>query len=75
VVVQGGLFAFTTRHPVTMKTDPTDYERQVVGEFEVFSHAPAYIETLLAQHSFTRLRMQRCFVGDDLFLLWVVGRH
>ncbi len=75
VLAEGGLFAFTTRHPVMLATDPTGYERQVVGEFEIFSHAPAYIETLLAQRSFTRLKIQRCFVGDDLFLLWVVGRQ
>jgi len=37
--------------------------------------APAYIETLSTERAFTRLKTQRCYVGDDLFLLWVVGKH
>ena len=41
------------------------------GEFEIFSHAPAHVDALLAQHAFRRLKLQRCFVGEDMFLLWV----
>jgi hypothetical protein len=51
-------------------------QQQVVGEFEIrrASHAPAAIETLLAQHAFTRLKLQKCLVGDDQFLLWITRR-
>jgi predicted TPR repeat methyltransferase len=74
VLSAGGVFAFTTRLPSAMTIGQQPYNRQVMGEFEIFSHAPAYIETLLAQHAFTRRKMQKCFVGDDLFLLWVAAR-
>jgi predicted TPR repeat methyltransferase len=74
VLSTGGVFAFTTRLPTAGVSPQQPYDRQVIGEFEIFSHAPAYIETLLAQHAFTRRKMQKCFVGDDLFLLWVVAR-
>lgn len=75
VLATGGVFAFTTRLPSVAVIGRQPYDRQVVGEFEIFSHAPATIEALLAQHAFTRRKMQKCFVGDDLFLLWVVGRQ
>ena len=75
VLVNGGLLAFTTQLPITLETDPTDYERQVVGDFKIFSHVPAYLEKLLARHFFRRLKTQKCYVGDDLFALWVTGRQ
>jgi predicted TPR repeat methyltransferase len=75
VLTASGMFAFTTRLPTSDWVGHQPYDRQVVGEFEVFSHATDYIEAVLAQNAFTRLKTQRCFVGDDLFLLWVVGRH
>jgi predicted TPR repeat methyltransferase len=75
VLVEGGLLAFTTRLPIMLETAPTDYERQVVGDFEIFSHVPAYLEKLLARHFFRRLKTQKCCVGDDLFALWVTGRQ
>jgi predicted TPR repeat methyltransferase len=73
VLSTGGVFAFTTRLPSAMVIGQQPYDRQVMGEFEIFSHAPAYIETLLAQHAFRQRKMLKCFVGDDLFLLWVVA--
>jgi ubiquinone/menaquinone biosynthesis C-methylase UbiE len=74
VLSTGGVFAFTTRLPSATVIDQQPYDRQIMGEFEIFSHAPAHIETLLAQHAFTRRKTQKCFIGDDLFLLWVVAR-
>lgn len=74
VLAAGGVFGFTTRLPTSAHAGQEPYEREVVGDFEIFSHAPAHIETLLARHAFKRRKVQRCFVGDDLFLLWVVGR-
>ena len=72
LLAESGLFAFTTRLPAMPEVGAPDYERQTVGDFEIFSHAPGYIEGLLEQHAFTRLKRQKCFVGEDLFLLWIV---
>jgi predicted TPR repeat methyltransferase len=74
VLAPGGLFAFTTRLPST--TDSLQpWEQQRTGQFAIYAHAPAYVETLLAQHGFRRRKRQKCYVGDDLFVLWVVARQ
>jgi len=66
----GGLFAFTTRLPCAdLHGEP--YALHQAGEFEIFSHSPAYIETLLQQHSLFCLKLQKCFIGEDIFLIWV----
>jgi predicted TPR repeat methyltransferase len=75
VLANSGVFAFTTRLPTTLEIRQQAYDRQTEGDFEIFSHAPAYLGTLLAQHAFTRLKAQKCFVGEDLFMLWVVSRR
>ncbi len=72
VLAASGLFAFTTRLSAMLEVGSPDYERQTSGDFEIFSHASGYIEMLLARHSLSRLKRQRCFVGDDLFLSWIV---
>jgi predicted TPR repeat methyltransferase len=74
VLAVDGIFAFTTRLPPAAEV-ALPYERQIVGGFEIFSHAPAHVETLLTQHAFTRRKLQKCFVGDDLFLLWIAAKH
>ncbi len=75
LLMAGGVFAFTTRVPDAMGADQP-YARHVSGEFEVFSHASGYIETRLVQLAFTCLKRQKCFVGEDLFQLWIVrGSH
>ncbi len=74
VLSAGGVFAFTTRLPATLENYPQPYERQIVGGFEIFSYAPAHVEGLVMRHAFTHLKRQKCFVGDDLFLLWVVRK-
>lgn len=68
VLAAGGVFAFTTRLPAVLGIDQP-YARHAAGEFEIFSHAMAYVEALLARHAYTPLKRQRCFVGEDLFLL------
>jgi predicted TPR repeat methyltransferase len=73
VLAAGGVFAFTTRQPGGPAASLTPFERRTAGDFEIFSHTPAYVEALLAQHGFTALKTQRCFVGDDVFVLWVAG--
>lgn len=75
VLADGGMFAFTTRIPDSAAIDHP-FVPHISGEFAIFSHAPTYVETLLAQHSFTCLKRQKCFVGEDLFLSWIVrSRH
>jgi predicted TPR repeat methyltransferase len=75
VLQADGVFAFTTRLPILSELSQQPYERQTAGEFEIFSHAPAYLDVLLGQLVFKRLKVQKCFVGDDPFLLWVVRKH
>lgn len=70
VLSPGGLFAFTTRAPDSDVADD-DCERTTVGAFEICSHAPASIEAQLAAHGFARRKLQRSFVGADVFNLWV----
>lgn len=73
VLAKGGLFAFSTRVPTTLTADRSGYEWHTTGGFEIFSHRPAYLEGLLARYCFAPCKSQKCFVGDDLFLAWVVA--
>jgi hypothetical protein len=50
------------------------YTRHQAGDFEIFSHSPDYIEALLQQSALTRLKLQKCFVGEDVFIIWVVQK-
>jgi predicted TPR repeat methyltransferase len=75
VVRPGGLFAFTTKVASSLVHDQQKYEIKRSGEFEIFAHTPACSEALLAQPAFTRLKTQRCFVGADLFDLWVTCKN
>jgi predicted TPR repeat methyltransferase len=71
VLAPRGVFAFTTRAPDPDGIAGDDCERATVGAFDICSHAPAYVEAQLAAHGFTRRKLQRCFVGEDVFILWV----
>ncbi|MEW5869219.1 MAG: methyltransferase domain-containing protein [Chloroflexota bacterium] len=69
-----GLFAFTSKIPGAALDPQQPYERQMVGEFEIFSHSSAYIEALLGRYSFERLKTNRCLVGEEIFQNWVVRK-
>jgi predicted TPR repeat methyltransferase len=69
----GGLFAFTTRCP-TADLQGERYAHHLAGDFEVFSHAQDYIGALLKQYELTRLKLQKCFVSEDIFLIWVARK-
>lgn len=71
VVRPGGLFAFTTRWPSAPLAPGAPFERRVEGELDVFSHAPETIAALMAGAGFDRVRQLRCYVGQDLFAVWV----
>ena len=75
VLAPRGVFVFTTQLPAALTTDRRPYQQRVMGDFNIFAHTPAYVEALLVQHAFAPLKGQKCFVGDDLFVLWVVSRQ
>jgi len=72
ILQPGGWFAFTTRDAPVPATPAQKYHQQQSGDFDVYSHAPAYLEALSQQHDFTRRKTQRCFVGEDVFTLWLL---
>jgi predicted TPR repeat methyltransferase len=74
LLVSNGLFAFTTRLSPALQTPQQKFISQMVGDSEIFSHAPAYLEALLAKHGFALCKTQKCFVGNDLFLLWMASK-
>jgi predicted TPR repeat methyltransferase len=69
----GGLFAFSTRFP-TSKEQEGLYIRHLDGDFEIFSHSTQYIEAMLKQSQLIRLKLQKCFIGEDIFLIWVAQK-
>jgi predicted TPR repeat methyltransferase len=72
VLQKPGLFAFTTRFSPDLENDPQEFVQQNIGGFDIYSHAPRHVNSLLQKHEFQRLKMQKCFVGEDIFTLWVV---
>jgi predicted TPR repeat methyltransferase len=72
VLRSGGIFAFTTRVPPFQEASPGEVFQENSGDFEIYSHAPGYIEALLEKEGFERLKVQNCFVGEDIFTCWVV---
>ncbi len=75
VLKPGGLFAFTTKWPPTPLASGEPYIYATGQGLDIFSHAPSLIETLMAGAGFDRLRQLRCFVGHDLFAVWVARRR
>jgi predicted TPR repeat methyltransferase len=71
VLRNGGTFAFTTRSSPNIQLKQQKNEQHRIGNFDVFSHAPEYVHNLLEGNSFRRIKTQKCFVGDDIFLIWV----
>jgi predicted TPR repeat methyltransferase len=74
VLREEGLFAFTSKVAPPAENGLQKYDRQTVGEFAIYSHSQDYLESLIEQCAFERLKLQKCFVGDDLFNLWVVRK-
>jgi predicted TPR repeat methyltransferase len=75
VLKEGGTFAFTTRAAESDSLSEGRFAQEAAGPFDIFSHAPAYIETLLGERAFARRKVQRCYVGDDLFVVWVAEKQ
>jgi len=74
LVRKGGVFAFSSRSMSPSKTRHPKYARQIVDGFEIFSHSPDYLESLLKTHTFLQLKTQKIFVGNDHFLLWILQK-
>ena len=74
ILQENGSFAFTTRFASSLESHLQKYDCQTLGGFAIYSHSYNYIETLLEQYAFERLKLQKSFVGDDLFNLWVVRK-
>lgn len=75
VLVKGGVFAFTTKASPQLDAPGQKYEQQESGDFQIFSHATDYIESQLKKHGFARLKGQKCFVGEDVFTVWIVKKE
>lgn len=70
VIRPAGLFAFTTKTASSPLNEGQKYERVTADGQDVFSHSSAYIESLLNQNRFERLKWLRCYVGEDRFETW-----
>jgi len=71
VLKANGLFAFTTKFPGAPLALQKKYTAADAGEMQIFSHAPEYIADLLNQTGFAQRKVMRCFVGEDIFTIWV----
>jgi len=69
-----GIFAFTTRNPSPQTASSSMVAHEVKDGFDIYSHAAVYVESLLSQDGFRRLKVQECLVGDSVFSLWVAQR-
>ncbi len=74
VLRPGSVFAFTTRWPDAPLPPGAPFARVAAGELDVFSHAPEHVMAELDAAGFVRLRLLRCFVGQDVFGVWVARR-
>lgn len=75
VLEAGGLFTFTTKTPRSVLIGQAKFEQVTVVSLDVFSHAPEYVQNVLAQGTFEQEKTLRCFVGQELFDTWVVRKQ
>ena len=66
----GEIFAFTTKVP-SSASEASKYEKQLAGDFEIFSHLPEYVNSLLAENDLQKMKTQKCFIGEDIFIIWL----
>jgi predicted TPR repeat methyltransferase len=75
VLRPGGLFAFTTKDPLTAPAEDLPFERTVSDGLVVYNHSPTYIDALIQDRRLDRMKVMRCFVGEDIFSAWVVQKQ
>jgi predicted TPR repeat methyltransferase len=67
VLHSGGIFAFTTRVAPFQEASPGEVFQENSGDFEIYSHAPGYIEALLKKEAFTPPKY-RIAMSEKIFL-------
>lgn len=70
----GGIFAFTSKVPVSSGDDIQEYEQTLVGGILVYAHIREYLSKLLGQHSLASVKLLKCYVGEDAFYAWVTQK-
>lgn len=75
VLWEGGWYAFTTKTPASLDASGAKYQRQTSEELQVFSHAPEYLAAVIEQAGFERIKVLKCFVGEEPFYAWVVQKR
>ena len=70
----GGIFAFTTKTTHTEAGWQGDFQQQASGEFQIYSHGTSFLENLMKKETFTSLKRQKCFIGQDLFTCWILRK-
>jgi predicted TPR repeat methyltransferase len=75
VLRAGRIFAFTTKVAPDQGARRVDVFQETTGGFEIYSHAPGYIEARLEKEGYIRLKMQNCFIGEEVFTCWVVNKE
>lgn len=66
----GGWFALTAKSPAAEVTG--NFEHRVVDGLDIYAHAPARVADQFIRHAFTRRKVMRRFVGNELFHLRVL---
>lgn len=74
VLRTGGWFTFTTRLDLRTPVIIGKNSQQNIGDFEIFNHSPTYLDSLLLECGFTTRKVQKCFVGEDIFSIHVVKK-
>jgi len=74
VIRPGGMFAFTVKLPAAPLAPGLVAGHSLAGGMDVFSHAPEYVDRLIEESGFERVRFLRCFVGQDIHGVWVARR-
>ena len=71
VMRNNGIFAFTTKVPATSHPEHHKYDHQTVGTFDIFAHHTEYLQNVLEHTHFKPLKQLKCYVGFELFNLYV----
>lgn len=74
VIRGGGWFAFTTRVDPKGVMREGRFTQQTIGGFEICNHSNAYLDSLLKKNRFDTQKVQKCFVGEDVFTIRVARK-
>jgi predicted TPR repeat methyltransferase len=74
VAQDNAIFAFTTKAPLNDNAEQHGYDQQTVGDFSIFAHHSKYVQGLLEHLQFKQLKQLKCFIGADIFHLYVARK-